>query len=570
MKHKHKPIFRRVPMGSALTQLAKAVQFTLLGLSMAHQASHAATIEVTTNLDGGVGCTLREALTAFNEFDIGEDRRCVTIGAEPFGTNDRIIFSDSFSANRTILLNQDAFRGALYSASLAKSNGVFLTIDASNIDRGIIVDADRQSRVLSVESANLRIINMTFTGGETAIRVFGGGIRISNSNVELHEVTVTGNVETSSEGSRGGGLYITSSSTVSLINSTVSKNTSSITGGGIALRGSSLNLIGSTITENSADATGGGLAVITGRSNSASVNLTDSTVSSNSANRGGGISASTYFPNGSVGALTFNVNSSNISNNTATRYGGGLYIDDGQHTIKLENSMLSQNVALEDGGAIAMIQNGGRALAESSYLELVKSTVANNTASVDAGGIMVSRSTFKSSNSTISGNTAFDDAGGILATLGADVILDSVTIANNMAARRGVGIGSFGGAEVSITNSILAASNGLDCFVEARSSVNVDDATIIEDGSCLATRFGDPGLLPLADNGGPTLTHALSEDSIARNSSIGTCLPFDQRGKRRDFSDGACDVGAFEFVIEDDTTFFVIPLKSGNAVIFDL
>jgi len=51
---------------------------------------------------------------------------------------------------------------------------------------------------------------------------------------------------------------------------------------------------------------------------------------------------------------------------------------------------------------------------------------------------------------------------------------------------------------------------------------------------------------PLADNGGPTMTHALDPGSVAIDA-IPTCEPLttDQRGQPRPVGDG-CDVGSFE------------------------
>ena len=54
-------------------------------------------------------------------------------------------------------------------------------------------------------------------------------------------------------------------------------------------------------------------------------------------------------------------------------------------------------------------------------------------------------------------------------------------------------------------------------------------------------------LAPLADNGGPTLTHALVPDSPAIDASPvdAECAATDQRGNAR--PQGAmCDIGAFE------------------------
>ncbi len=50
---------------------------------------------------------------------------------------------------------------------------------------------------------------------------------------------------------------------------------------------------------------------------------------------------------------------------------------------------------------------------------------------------------------------------------------------------------------------------------------------------------------PLQDNGGPTLTHALEDGSLAVDAALGDCPASDQRGEPRPMGLG-CDVGAFE------------------------
>ena len=99
--------------------------------------------------------------------------------------------------------------------------------------------------------------------------------------------------------------------------------------------------------------------------------------------------------------------------------------------------------------------------------------------------------------------------------------------------------------------------------------MTIDSASIIEDGTCGASRSDDPGLLPLADNGGPTLTHALSESSIALSTGA-SCEPKDQRGEART---DVCDVGAYESELQPilppqlNDGFLVIPLANGKAVV---
>jgi hypothetical protein len=55
----------------------------------------------------------------------------------------------------------------------------------------------------------------------------------------------------------------------------------------------------------------------------------------------------------------------------------------------------------------------------------------------------------------------------------------------------------------------------------------------------------DPLLGPLADNGGPSETHALLPGSPAIDAGPPTCEATDQRGVPRP-QEAACDIGAYE------------------------
>ncbi len=74
--------------------------------------------------------------------------------------------------------------------------------------------------------------------------------------------------------------------------------------------------------------------------------------------------------------------------------------------------------------------------------------------------------------------------------------------------------------------------------------------TLVEDGTCITPGVdgnlsGDPLLGPLADNGGPTLTHLPELGSpLIDAGDNATCLSEDQRGLPRD--DGSCDIGSVE------------------------
>jgi hypothetical protein len=109
-------------------------------------------------------------------------------------------------------------------------------------------------------------------------------------------------------------------------------------------------------------------------------------------------------------------------------------------------------------------------------------------------------------------------------------------------------------------NTIIAgnAGKGGNCVVggpggyRGMGSVGTNSNNLVGGGSCGPAYSDDPMLGPLADNGGPTLTHALLPGSPAIDAipAISCTLPTDQRGALRPIvqtsSDTPCDIGAFE------------------------
>jgi len=169
-------------------------------------------------------------------------------------------------------------------------------------------------------------------------------------------------------------------------------------------------------------------------------------------------------------------------------------------------------------------------------------TVSGNTTATGNGGAIYSSGVGETiTNSTISGNTGLI-AGGIYA-FGIGVTLRNATVAGNT----GGGIQNDG-IGLTLTNTIVA-NNGVNCS---------GTGTISDGGTNLqfpATTCGvtiasaDPLLSPLANNGGPTQTQALSAGSPAIDAGTTGCPPApatDQRGVARP-QGLACDIGAFEF-----------------------
>ena len=208
-------------------------------------------------------------------------------------------------------------------------------------------------------------------------------------------------------------------------------------------------------------------------------------------------------------------------------------------------------------------------------LRIYNSTIRNNASSGEGGGIL-NIGTLLLVNSTVSGNTAFAGAG-IANWPGFTATLKNSTISNNSATDHAGGIHNDGGT-VSLSNTIVAgntAPTGPDCTGSPSSTgyslVGIDDGCTVttSTGDIVGTAASpvDARLRALADNGGPTGTHALLPNSPALDAGNpatptggGACEPTDQRGVARPLG-AACDIGAYE---ADPAT--LVPALSGLAL----
>lgn len=237
-----------------------------------------------------------------------------------------------------------------------------------------------------------------------------------------------------------------------------------------------------------------------------------------------------------LGTLT--VRDTLFSGNVSAGRAGGLYA--GSSAALITGSTFSQNAA----------QNGGGLYTDSPDLHLVNSTFSGNQAERAGGGIHVGFGAVTLQNVTVTGNSANGeedgnyDGGGLM--------------------RGGVGT-------VTLQNSLLAGNLRIDWtgpFVEASDCAGSLQATAPNlvgstDLPCIITGLapltGSAQLHPLANNGGPTPTHALRPNSPAIDAGSaagctnegGAPLLRDQRGTPRPLlgrDSLRCDLGAFEYV----------------------
>lgn len=232
---------------------------------------------------------------------------------------------------------------------------------------------------------------------------------------------------------------------------------------------------------------------------------------------------------------------------------GGTIYNSG--SASLINSVVSDGRAYRGGGIYStkdgrltitnssILNNQDTAIISEGYLSIVSSTLAYN----GSGAISASGTTVITS-STISHNGG-DLCGGISAS--GDVTVSSSTLAYNTGPYQA---NNICGA-VKIANSLIASPS---YWYRGNCSSKLIDLgfNLATDDTCGVTRVRQEQLylVELADNGGPTMTHALVAGSIAIDA--GSCAPgYDQRGA--DFwrpidvpligkRGNGCDVGAYE------------------------
>jgi len=244
-------------------------------------------------------------------------------------------------------------------------------------------------------------------------------------------------------------------------------------------------------------------------------------------------------------------------------HGGAIYVSPSSGPTSVSGSTFSTNAAGGPGGTgfQSGLGSGGAIWDAGQSLTVSGSAFTGNTAggnggTGNGGAIRVSSVSARSTsitNSTLTGNTAGGGGaagqGGAIEVGGAvSATLASVTVDENEV---GAGAGINGAAAVTANATIVSGNTGgANCDAPVASSSYSLEGPLSGDTSCgLDLPSADPELEPLADNGGPTETHALPESSPAVDAVPAAACPtsVDQRGEPRpDYDKPVCDVGAFE------------------------
>ncbi|WP_197998912.1 choice-of-anchor Q domain-containing protein [Gimesia aquarii] len=311
-----------------------------------------------------------------------------------------------------------------------------LTIIGLGADQ-LTIDGNKNSRIFDIDNGN----------SNTSILVELSGLNLTNGYSD-----------------QGGAVR--NSETLSIIDSTITKNEGRIHGGGIYTNEGELSVTNSTITENRSSYGGGiynsdGLLTVEGST------FSDNLVGNpNQIGLGGGIYSSS-------GSLT--VTNSLFSGNTATTYGGGIFnsISD---THLVSNSTFVQNSAKYGGGIYNI--NGSMAVVDGTFTEneattddgggiyhsinpnhteiyeaiIMHSQFSKNSAKFFGGGINILNGIVSISESTFTENSSMFSGGGVFNSLATLAVEDS-TFSKNTATANGGGIGN--GGTLSILRSTL-------------------------------------------------------------------------------------------------------------------
>ena len=390
-------------------------------------------------------------------------------------------------------------------------------------DGAITIEAPDSSCVTPTEAASFLALT-TFSNGTAASE--GGAIYNGSGVVDIHRSRFTNN-----SAEDGGAVFEESGAGLITVGCSVFDLNVATTGGAISGQDDGDVLIDTSLfSANAASASGGaiadaldGLRLVVSNSRFADNTATDdggavlstsdftdeaNHYTGNEAAAGGAVFSD------STSSVGFTSNESVFENNSATSSGGAIHVE--STVVGLMAATLTGNTAAVGGGVSSL----GNLTIEAST---IAANVATGAAGVVAGGGLYSDGTTTVLNTTISGNSAANGSGGGVGTAGGNIHLNQATVVDNHAdGGSGGGFSTDPAAALTISNSLVAfntAQTQADC--SANTSLGYNFFRLL--GGCAPAPTDiagvefpiDPVIGSLADNGGPTHTHALLSGSPA-------------------------------------------------------
>lgn len=523
--------------------------------------------------NGGDGlCTLREAITSANS----NAASGATSGECAAGSNSGSDTIDLASLAGAITLtsvlpditSDTTLNGpgpsVLTIQRGAQDFSVFIIGFGANVAiSGLTIQGPGGSNVSNAGISNSGMLNLA----DCVVSGFGLGIKNANQfTLTISNCVISGNLN-------GGGIT-NFGGTINVVNSLVSNNDSrGGFGPGINNSFGTLNVLNSTITGNTGNKAIDNFGTATIINSTVSNNLDGGIINNGNLSMSGGLI--TGNTNGGIVAggntILNGVTITNNSNDSPNFFGGGGIFITGSSagdSTTVMNCQVSNNTTSGSGGGI---RNAG------AKANLINTTISGNTSNV-GGGLQVVDGGLGNTvaiNLTITGNRA--NVGGGVARDSGPVLLKNSLVAGNFYLTGTTANDIFGAVDASSSYNLIGpgGSGGLT------DGVNNNQVGV-----------ADPLLGPLADNGGPSFTHALlstspaldaADNCVTQASHCGDPnipqITTDQRGFNRlvDSPDAdaiaAVDVGAYESqptlaeladIISNEDVQLIIPFEASD------
>jgi uncharacterized repeat protein (TIGR01451 family)/CSLREA domain-containing protein len=521
---------------------------------------------------GNLGCTLRAAVQEANALMTATTPHTNITIALPSGT-----FTLTGAANEDNAASGDLdILGACPSVSITTP---CLTITGNN-NADTFIEGNNTDRIFHIIGRNtVKITGVTLRNGR-AVGADGGAIKNTNGWLTLENCIVTANTADGAITGRssGGGIYNGDNAQMVINGCRINNNNANnpqadgsngFFGGGGIFNSGILTLKNSYVELNGGRPFGGGIQNTSGvRLGTGKLTIENSIIQNNSnvAAQGGGVS--NY---GGAVIMTRTI----VRANTANAGGAGVQNTNGAN----EAGTVSGNVRIISS---VIEGNNGGGINNQNSMDISYSTISGNLTSGFGGvaggaGIRnVAPGELTVQNSTITNNTAAREGGGI--SNGRSMTLSNVTVSNNSSATIGGGDEIYintqdtTGDKTELVNTIIgdnvfSANNcamGGDAPIgQVTAGVITSQGNNLENGnSCGLTGTGDvinvsPNLGVLDQNGNTTPdtelldnTHPATLMPLSGSAAIGagTCInKFDQRLYGRPGANNTvCDIGAVE------------------------
>ncbi|MFH9968771.1 hypothetical protein ACH4PR_47085 [Streptomyces mirabilis] len=329
---------------------------------------------------------------------------------------------------------------------------------------------------------------ITIKGNGATIQRDTGNFRIfevdaPHGNLTAYDLTIKGgNLATS--GAYGAGVYVQRGAKLLLVDSTVTGNTNTDRGGGIANFGRT-TLTHTTVTDNSTNQYGGGIYSV----GKLSIDKNSRLNTNHAAQRGGALQLDGG--TAKIDHTTIHGNSTTSSNS----FGGGVYVESAE--IELDDSTITNNTTVRNGGGL---YNDGKAVLRGLRIEGNSTTSSNNSA---GGGGLYNDAWMEGYKLKVQGNTSAAWGGGIYTDYGSLTLRDS-QISRNQANTRAGGIYTDWTATLTrttVSDNTVTNTSGQGAGIYNDWSLVLDDARVTRNkatgassqgGGIYNTSFGRP------------------------------------------------------------------------------